>query len=110
MTHLLGTQFVIDQLLIEYQELHLCNTPIGDKGKTALTAAIKGKSIKLFFVNNFVAYGDKGVIFHIYTRWLLYNKNTSKHINPTTHALAKGSLSKFLQSVLLLYFGFLFWN
>ena len=50
------------------KELHLCNTPIGDKGKTALTAAIKGKSIKLFFVNNFVAYGDKGVIFHIYTR------------------------------------------
>ena len=48
------------------RRLNLCNNPMGDMGRFALAAAVKGKSIKLSFVNNFIIVrGDKNVIYHI---------------------------------------------
>ena len=47
------------------KKLNLCDNPIGDNGRFALGAAVKGKSIKLSFVNNFIVVGDKNVIYHI---------------------------------------------
>jgi len=46
--------------------LNLCNNPVGDIGRFALAAAVKGKSIKLSFVNNFIVVGEKDVIYHIW--------------------------------------------
>ena len=45
--------------------LNLCNNPVGDIGRFALAAAVKGKSIKLSFVKNFIVVGEKDVIYHI---------------------------------------------
>tara|TARA_B110000116_G_C16514986_1_gene437342 strand:- start:191 stop:478 length:288 start_codon:yes stop_codon:yes gene_type:complete len=47
------------------KKLNLCNNPIGDNGRFALANAVKGKSIKLSFVKNFIVVGEKDVIYHI---------------------------------------------
>ena len=48
--------------------LNLCNNPIGDSGRLALAAAVKGKSIKLLFVKNFIVMGEKDFIYHIWEK------------------------------------------
>ena len=47
------------------KKLNLCDNPIGDNGRFALGAAVKGKSIKLSFVKNFIVVGEKDFIYHI---------------------------------------------
>jgi Ran GTPase-activating protein (RanGAP) involved in mRNA processing and transport len=49
------------------KKLNLCNNPIGDVSRFALAEAIKGKSIKLLFVKNFIVVGnDTNCMYHIY--------------------------------------------
>ena len=51
------------------KKINLCGNPIGDNGRFALGAAVKGKSIKLSFVKNFIVIGEKDFIYHI-LEWL----------------------------------------
>ena len=60
------------------KKLNLCNNPIGDVSRFALAEAIKGKSIKLLFVKNFIVFTHSAPpqIHYILSLTIKYNTST----------------------------------
>jgi len=48
------------------KKINLCRNPLGDIGRKALMEEIKDRGIEISFVKNFIAFGDKHCIYHIY--------------------------------------------